>query len=140
MCSKNRSIGRATAGRSAGSVSSKMTKPADGPMFPRRPADFIFRESDGQPAGRFSEFPALRSRTFAFYRVADAFTAVYQNFNHNILTTLLVLQCKLQIAALVRLLTALLGPKQNTTPPNCFNANQTTSGCTYTLPRNLPVT
>ena len=56
MCSKNRSIGRTTAGRLAGSVSSKMTKPADGPMFPRRPADFIFR----LPAGRrFSEFPPL---------------------------------------------------------------------------------
>ena len=38
VCSKNRSIGRATAGQSAGSVSSKMT---NGPMFPRRPADFF---------------------------------------------------------------------------------------------------
>ena len=55
VCSKNRSIGRATAGRAAGSVSSEMNKPADGPMFPRRPADFIFRAS----ACRFSEFPGL---------------------------------------------------------------------------------
>ena len=53
VCSKNRSIGRATAGRSAGSVSSKMTKPADGPMFPRRPADFIFL-CVGRPAGSVS--------------------------------------------------------------------------------------
>ena len=27
-----------------------MTKPADGPMFPRRPADLIFRASAGRPA------------------------------------------------------------------------------------------
>ena len=57
VCSKNGSIGRTTAGRSAGSVSSK-----NGPMFPRRLADFIFRASAGRPAGpagrRFSEFPA----------------------------------------------------------------------------------
>jgi len=45
VCSKNRSIWRTTAGRSAGSVNSKMIKPADGLMFPRRPADFIFRAS-----------------------------------------------------------------------------------------------
>ena len=55
VCSKNRSIGRTTAGRSAGSVRSKITKPADGPMFPRRPADYIFRASAGRPAT--SEFP-----------------------------------------------------------------------------------
>ena len=54
VCSKNRSIGRATAGRSTGSVSSKITKPADGPMFPRRPADFSFCASAGRPAGSVS--------------------------------------------------------------------------------------
>ena len=31
-----------------------MTKPADGQMFPRRPADFIFRASAGRPAGSVS--------------------------------------------------------------------------------------
>ena len=49
---KNRSMGRATAGRSAGSVSSKMTKPADGPMFSRRQAAFIFRASAGSVSFR----------------------------------------------------------------------------------------
>ena len=49
VCSKNRSIGRAMAGRSAGSVSSKMTKPTDGPMFPRRPTELIVRASAGRP-------------------------------------------------------------------------------------------
>ena len=62
MCSKNRSIGRTTAGRSAGSVSSKMTKPADGPMFPRRPADFIFRTSAGRPAGYRPAVGSMSSR------------------------------------------------------------------------------
>ena len=57
VCSKNRSIGR-----SAGSVSAKITKPADGPMFPRRPADFNFCAS----AGRFSEFPPLACRVHTF--------------------------------------------------------------------------
>ena len=51
VCSKNRSIGRTTAGRSDGSVSSKMTKMADGPMFPRRPANLFFLTSAGWPAG-----------------------------------------------------------------------------------------
>ena len=56
--SGGRFTGRTTAGRSAGSVSSKMTKPADGPMFPRRPADFIFLASAGRPViGR----PTVRS-------------------------------------------------------------------------------
>ena len=48
---EHRSIGRTTAGRLAGSVRSKMTKPADGPMFPRRPADLIVRASAARPAG-----------------------------------------------------------------------------------------
>ena len=65
VCSKNGSVGRATAGRSAGSLTSKMTKPADSPMFPRRPADFIFfvrRPAGRLPVGRrFSEFPPLAS-------------------------------------------------------------------------------
>ena len=62
VSSNNRSIWRTTGGRSAGSVSSQMTKPTDGPMFLRRPVDFIYRASVGRlPAGqRFSDFPPLR--------------------------------------------------------------------------------
>ena len=67
---KNHSIGRATAGQSTGSVSSKMTKPADGPMFPRRPAEIFFRASAGRPAGSGSS--RLKTQSSALGRPSQA--------------------------------------------------------------------